>query len=341
MRATRRHAIAALLVSVNAATLSHPCRAQSPAAAPSVDSAKDAESHFRSGVVLYKDGDPSGALVEFKRAYELEPNYRVLYNIGQTYFQLQRYAEALTALASYLSAGGSQVPSARRSSVQEDIRQLHARVAQVDVRVSVDGAQVLVDDQPVGTSPIEGPVLVSLGHRRISASKVGWLPQERFVDVAAGDHATVSLELQTGTSPSAASPPAPPMLVKVSATPAHPTQEATTSPARPPQSSPPWLLWGATGVLAAATTVTGILTLSARSDLSSQLGSFPGNADAIDQARSRAKAFGLVTDGLLVATTLAGGIALYATFAGSGSQAARKGVEAGLGASGIQLRFRY
>jgi hypothetical protein len=318
--------------------------AQSPSAIrpPDAGSAGDAESHFRSGVALYKEGDASGALVEFKRAYDLEPNYRVLYNIGQTYFQLQRYAEALTALRSYLSVGGSQVPPARRSSVLEDIRQLQARVAQVDVRVNVDGAQVLVDDQLVGSSPIEGSVLVSLGHRKISATKVGWLPQDAFVDFAAGDHATVSLELSPGTSTLAASPPAhaPLPAVEVDATYAHRAQAMPSAP-RSPRSSVPWLLWSATGVLTAATTITGILTLSARSDLSNQLGTFPGNAGAIDQARSRGKEFGLVTDGLLAATAVAGGIALYVTLAGSSPRAAKTGVEAGVGPSGVEVRARY
>ena len=66
----------------------------------------DAASHFRHGVSLYKDADYEGALVEFRRAQDVSPNFRVLYNIGQCLYQLQRYAEALHAFEDYLTQGG-------------------------------------------------------------------------------------------------------------------------------------------------------------------------------------------------------------------------------------------
>jgi hypothetical protein len=56
----------------------------SPEPSPSQDAVKDAEAHFHRNVDLYKDSDYGGALVEFQRAYDLAPNYRVLFNLGQT-----------------------------------------------------------------------------------------------------------------------------------------------------------------------------------------------------------------------------------------------------------------
>src|ERR1043165_5818761 len=72
-------------------------------AEPASDSSvKEAGKHFQRGVTLYNEADYRAALVEFKRAYEIAPNSAVLYNIGQTYYQLQNYAAALVALGRYL-----------------------------------------------------------------------------------------------------------------------------------------------------------------------------------------------------------------------------------------------
>ena len=44
--------------------------------------------------------------MQFERAYELKPNYKVLYNIGQTYFQLREYVEARDSMTRYVKEGG-------------------------------------------------------------------------------------------------------------------------------------------------------------------------------------------------------------------------------------------
>ena len=312
-----------------AAPASSPQPSPAPEPAPAQDAVKDAETHFHRAVDLYKEGDYGGALVEFQRAYDLAPNYRVLFNLGQTYFQLQRWADALRTLQTYLAQGGPQVPADKRASVEADVRQLQNRVGQVEVKVNVDGAQILVDDQAAGTSPLVQPLVVSLGHRKIAAVKSGLATQERFVDVAGGDHITVALDFVT---PQAARPaPAPVPAAPLAAGPIAPTPEPTGHPGK-------WIAWGATGLLGAATVVTGILTLAANSDLSSHLDAFPGDADAINSARTRAKTFGVVTDALIGATVVAGGVAivLMVTDHASSTQAA-----VGFGPSGVELRGRY
>ena len=158
-------AFAAVVAAIAIASISRTTLAQ-PNTASDTDAPTEAENHFRRGLELYKDGDAGGALVEFKRAYDLAPNYRALYNIGETHFQLQHYAEALKALQAYLSGGGSQIPADRRASVENEVRQLQGRIGQVQVQVNVEGAQIFVDDELVGTSPLGQPAIVSVGHRK-------------------------------------------------------------------------------------------------------------------------------------------------------------------------------
>jgi hypothetical protein len=315
MNSLHRRVACAILVASSAATFSSPGWTQpanpTGAAAPSADAVKEAENHFRRGVALYKEGDATGALVEFKRTYELAPNFHILFNLGQTYFQLQHYADALRTLQEFLAEGGTQIAPERRASVEADIQQLQARVGQVDVKVSPDGATIFVDDELLGTSPLALPVVVSVGRRKFSVTKPGLPPQERFLEVASGDHATLSFDL----APS----PAPVLAPSPSVVPAVAPALASTpvpAPAPEPTRAGPWIAWGVTGALGAATVVTGVLTLVAKSDLSSQLDAFPGNAGAIDDERTRTKTMGIVTDVLLGAAVVAAGVAIYVTVAG-------------------------
>src|SRR5580698_10681100 len=87
---------------------------------------KQASEHFDRGVAMYGEADYRAALVEFKKAYEIAPNAAVLYNLGQTYYQLQNYAEALGAFQQYLAQSGDS-PS-HLAEVQAAINTLKARV---------------------------------------------------------------------------------------------------------------------------------------------------------------------------------------------------------------------
>ena len=90
---------------------------------------KQAGEHFDRGVGLYGEADYRAALVEFKRAYEIAPNAAVLYNLGQTYFQLQNYASALDSFTRYLSESGES-PS-HKAEVENAIKTLKTRVGTI------------------------------------------------------------------------------------------------------------------------------------------------------------------------------------------------------------------
>src|SRR6266478_574081 len=116
-----------------------------PAAALAVDRKTEARTHFDQGVLLFRDGDFQAAAIEFRRAYDAEPNYRVLYNIGQACNEAKDYACALTSFTSYLDQGGGEVQSARRAQLEQQIEKLRVRTGRLMVSSNVDGAAVLVD----------------------------------------------------------------------------------------------------------------------------------------------------------------------------------------------------
>ncbi len=314
---------AARLALVVAVALGAPVALPSTASAqqPTKAAREEAGTRFKKGLEYFKDGDYQAALIEFRRAYELAPNWGVLYNIGQVSFQLSDYAGALSSLERYLAEGGNQVPAARRDEVKKDIEKLRGRVANLEVTTNVEGAEVLIDDVSVGKTPLAKPLLVSAGRRKVTATKEGRIPSTKTMEVAGGDSLHVQLDLVEPAPGQAMPPPA----GEPGPSPTPPT--APPPPAPPPPatdaggSSVPWIGWAVTGGLTAGAVVCGILALGASSDLTSMRETAGQTREGLDEAQSKTVTLALVTDILAGAAIVAGGISLYFTVSGSSSSA--------------------
>lgn len=251
-----------------------------PAQPPPPAQAEEGKARFQRGVQLFKEGDFRSALVEFRRAYDLSRNYKVLYNIGQTEFEIADYASAQRSFQRYLAEGGAEIDAARRAQVEEDLKKLAARVAKIQITSNVEGAEVLVDDVPVGKTPLHEPVLVSIGRRKVTLLKGGVISPARFVELAGGDVGNVSIEL--------AEPKAGPI--------ADPQPLPPPPPPPPPSRTGLWVCLGVTGALVAGTAVSGGLALGARSDAQDKLNTLGAKAADIEAAHSKASKLALTAD---------------------------------------------
>lgn len=255
-----------------------------------------AQSHFRRGVELFEEQDYTSALVEFRRAYETAPNWRVLYNIGNTCFQVNDYACALKAFEKYLAEGGSEIAATRKADVERDVGKLRARVARLTVTTNVPGAEVFVDEVSVGQTPLEAPVLVSAGRRKVTATYQGRSSAQRVVDVAGGDAVAVQLDLQApepARSPVVAQAPAP-------------LPPAT----RRPSMAPAYIGLGVGGVGLGIGAAFGVAAMNGKSDLdkvcSTKAACPPSSQSQIDSLSRNAtiSTFGFVVGGVGAATAL-------------------------------------
>lgn len=263
-----------------------------------------ARASFQRGVELFHEGNFEAALAEFRKANEIAPSYRILYNIAQTYFEVHDYVSALKYYKQYLADGGAEVPPARKSSVEEIIQKLNMRIAFVEISVNVEGARISVDDVPIGISPLEGAVPLNPGDRRLSASKAGLPAATRTITVAGSDRQSVTLVLADPAG--LAQAPGNSALAEVS-------NEGPTS------SSNAALVTSlaATGVCAVTAGIFGWLTVGAKNDLDRDLDTFDVSASQLDHDRSRLRTFALITDIAAAATLVSGGVSLYFVLARS------------------------
>ena len=163
--------------------------------APTEHELAEAQQRFQRATELFEENNPTGALAEFRRAYALAPNYKVLYNIGQICVLTHDVPCAYTAFTDYLAEGAGEVPAARREEVQRDLARLEGRVARLRISVDRPGAEVTVDDVRVGTTPLGRPVLVAAGRHQVRVTLDDHPPATRMVEVAGMETAQVDLSL--------------------------------------------------------------------------------------------------------------------------------------------------
>lgn len=154
-----------------------------------------ARAHFRMGVEFYKERDFRAALIEFKRAQEVSPHFKVLFNLAQVSLELQDYVGAIDYLDAYLEQGGEQITPAQRAEVDAMMARLSPLIGELTISVNEGGAELFIDNSPVGISPLNGPVRVSAGRIKVTAIKTGRQLYERHLDVAPGEHKEVELVL--------------------------------------------------------------------------------------------------------------------------------------------------
>ncbi|MFO0547506.1 MAG: tetratricopeptide repeat protein [Polyangiaceae bacterium] len=282
----KRAALSLLLTALALPLLARPAAAGDPVAPASSD---DASKHYRAGVDFYKAHDFAAALTEFKRAYELSPNFKVLFNLGQASQELNDYASALTAFRRYLAEGGTGIEKNRRKEVEGYIAALELKVAEVTFELNVEGAELTIDDAPIGTAPLSQAVLVNPGRRKFGATKEGYDPVYRQQEVVGRDQVVIKLELVKKGQPVIVTPPPP--VVK-------------EEPARPIAIGV-WAMLGATGAVGIGTAIVGGLAVSARSDLDDALATVPGDRTAITDAQDKTRTLALATDVLIGVTAAA------------------------------------
>jgi hypothetical protein len=303
-----------MLTVVMAATmLCSPAYAQGTAAAPTAQTAQkappakqdleDARKHYESGLDLYSKEAYEAALVEFERAYQLAPTYRILYNTGLIYQARNDFVAAITAFQRYLSEGGAEVPAARRTEVEGYIAKLNTLVAKVEVTSHVDGADVSLDDIPQGKIPLGHPLFVNPGRRKITVSRPGFSPAIQVVTVVPGDVANVALEPHALTIRDEREKGMP-LIIPIG--------------------------WGVT-VLAVAGAVTfGVASSRESSKLDTAKGSPTAQRADLDDRQSKMRTYAGAADIFTVGAIVAGGASLYFTLKYIGRDKTKKETTPGM-----------
>ncbi len=308
-------------------------------AEPTPEQRVEASTRFQKGLAFYREGDFELALIEFERAYDTIPDYRVLYNIGQVCVELGRYARARKALQGYLDGAGDGITEERAREVNADLDMLKSRTAFLLVGTNVEGASVLIDGAPVGQAPLPDALIVDAGEHEVEVRLPGYSGVPQRVTLAGGDRLEVTLELTEliREKPQVVAPPPPAPVV--------PEPPPPPPAAEPERSSALWAGWATTAALAIGAGTTFALGAAAVNEYESmddELGL--GENDLPDQKR-KADNLLLTTDILAASATVAGGVSLYLTLRQRGrarrEEADQRGLRLDVGPTRATLVGRF
>jgi tetratricopeptide (TPR) repeat protein len=256
-----------------------------------------ARTHFDRGVEHYSEGNYGAALAEFQRSYELSPTYKLLFNLAQVQMELHDYAAALRSFNEYLRSGGAAIAPERVSALQQEIKRLEERTAELTIDVDVTGAQISVNAVPMGVSPVREALRVNVGNIALRVEKAGFAPFEQSLSVAGADQRRVTVELK----PLATAP------ASLASRPAARSLQLQASP----NMTPAWISLGGALVLGGAAATFGVLSMNARDQQNELLARYPGRPGELDAARGRLQTFAALTDAFAAASVVAGIVGLY------------------------------
>lgn len=192
----RGRALAWVCVTSMCAALVAPGAAAQPAQAapPDAGSARAVEL-FDKGVGLLKKGRFTDAEALFQAAWDLKQSYDVAANLGDCELQIGQMREAAEHLSFALRTFPLTGKAPVRARIQELLTEARRHVGALTVRVSEDGAQIMIDGSAVGRSPMAHELYVDPGERVVEASLAGHDKAREAVRIEKGASREVSLKL--------------------------------------------------------------------------------------------------------------------------------------------------
>jgi PEGA domain len=199
---------AALALSLAAgAALSAPAAAQQPPPPPPADAAAPARplaesltgmarAEYEGGRILYADKDFGNAIVKFEKAHELARDPRLLWNIAVCEKNLRRYSRMLRTIRRYQSEAARLLSPDERTQAAEIIKTVETFVSALKLTSSEAGAEVYVDDEKLGVTPLVEPVMVDVGKRRIRVVKAGFREVVLTPEVVGGGELVLDVPLE-------------------------------------------------------------------------------------------------------------------------------------------------
>jgi hypothetical protein len=260
---------------------------------------KQARKELKQAKKLFKKREFAEAASAFRRANEIKPSWKILFNIGQSEAAAKRHGLALQAFEAYLSQGGDDVPKNRLDTVLSEVERLRKMVGMIEI-VAPENTNITIDGLERGKAPFSGrlPVAASINHK-----VVGTLDGETVIDREIQVMGEQQIIVRY-----------PEILVQATATTQDvedesPDSDAAISPEEQPASTMKtwgWVTVGIGGALLIGGAVTGGLALSKNGELNDECDPSCGSSyqDDVD-----------TRDGLAMATNvllIAGGVAAVA-----------------------------
>ncbi|MEZ4447662.1 MAG: PEGA domain-containing protein [Polyangiaceae bacterium] len=154
-----------------------------------------ARAEYEAGRVLFADGDFKNAIVKFRKAHDLSKDPRLLWNIAVCEKNLRHYSQMLRLVRRYREEAKDVLTAEDRQQADAIVDTVKQFITDLDLAVNVEGAEVLVDDERIGITPIKGRLTLDVGRRKVTVRKDGYTEQSEMVTVPGGGKMSLAFDL--------------------------------------------------------------------------------------------------------------------------------------------------
>jgi hypothetical protein len=162
------------------------------------DNKAEAKKHFKSGIALFKAEKFAGAAVEFDESSRLYKTKGALFNLANCYKALSRYAEALATLKLLEGEFKGTLSEEMLSGVKQLRDEINSVTGELGVKVNRNGAEIYVDDELVGRSPLSRPLLLGPGYHVLRVQMKGMETYSRKVKLVSGANLKLEVNFKSG-----------------------------------------------------------------------------------------------------------------------------------------------
>jgi len=185
-----------------------------------------ARERFKEGVAYFDKKDFAKARVAFLQAYALKKHPAVLLNLAQSELRSSHEADAAKHFSQYLREH-KEATDAERQSAETGLSAAKALVGEADLDVDTIGAEIYVDGDLEGSTPLAGPIFLMPGTHEIQARKNGE-STSGSVTAVAGQATSLSLKL-SGRPSARSSSAAQPATSEIETSTEEPTSDSTST----------------------------------------------------------------------------------------------------------------
>ena len=131
----------------------------------------DAKTDYEAGKVYFNDKDYTRAYLKFESAYQKSKDARLLWNMAACQKEQRKYAKVVPLIELYIKERGDKLSAADREISDGLLAAIKPGVTLVKVDVSEPDADIYLDDELIGKSPMTVPTLVELGPHKLRVKK--------------------------------------------------------------------------------------------------------------------------------------------------------------------------
>ncbi|HEY6077176.1 MAG TPA: PEGA domain-containing protein [Polyangiaceae bacterium] len=159
---------------------------------------------FKNGKAAFAKGDLPEAERLFGQALALRKSSDIAANLAQAELEQQKFRSAAAHFSWALANLLPSASDAQRKAVEQGLAKARGEVGVLRLEIKPDGADVLVADQALGRSPIDGVVFVDPGEVIVSVKHEGYVALDKRVLVTKGTEQPVQIELPAKEPPATA-----------------------------------------------------------------------------------------------------------------------------------------